>query len=95
MASKQKTPLMTDQQLHNGHHDEANGQDTEGSEVMLTTLETSSAKPNYDSISDKKVLLPGDMVMTRDEGTKYHILSLTHNEHTCIRLQIFATNQIL
>ena len=57
MASKQDTPLMTDQQLQNGH-DEQNGQDTEGSEVMLTTMETSSKKPNYDSISGKKILLP-------------------------------------
>ena len=72
MASKQNIPLMTDQQLTNGHdYNQQNGDeqsDKEGSEVMLTTLETSSKKPNYDSMSEKKILRPGDAVMTRDEG---------------------------
>ena len=65
---------MTDHQISNNHVGEQNGHkegdDENGSEVMLTTLETSSKKPNYDSMSNKerRKLLPGDAVMTRDEG---------------------------
>ena len=82
MASKQKIPLITDQQITNNHIDQQNGhkdgENEEGSEVMQT-FETSSYKPRkqptYDSLSDKdnSVLLPGDVPMTRDEGMCYHL----------------------
>ena len=55
----------------NGHHQNSHiAKEEEGdADVMLTTMEISS----FDDGINKKVLLPGDQVMTRDEGIIYFV----------------------